>query len=60
MATKHKKGDVVAFSDKENPEWFDVLKVDGDELTVRQQGEVSGIPYEENTTHVDRVLQVKK
>lgn len=57
---KLKKGSVVAFSENANPAWFDVLKVDGKELTVRQQGEAPhGAEYAEDVTDVSLVRQVK-
>lgn len=57
---KVKKGAVVAFSENSNPAWFDVLKVDGSAITVRQQGEAPhGEQYAEDVSDVSLIRQVK-
>lgn len=57
---KIKKGSVVAFSEDSNPAWFDVLKVDGKAITVRQTGIAPhGGEYAEDVTDVSLVRQVK-
>lgn len=57
---KVKKGSVVAFSEDQNPAWFDVVKVDGKSITVRQVGEApNGEPYAEDESDISLVRQVK-
>lgn len=56
--SKVKKGNYVAFSDGEEAPFFEVLKVSGDDLTVRQvkTGETE---YPEQSAHANIVRQVR-
>lgn len=54
-----KVGSKVTFNTMDDATWFDVVAIDGFNLTVKEEGEVNGQPYA--TQHADKSLvkQVK-
>lgn len=52
-------GSLVAFNELPDATWFEVLSIDGFQLTIREYNEHSGKNYREQYTDKSLVRQVK-